>query len=37
MCGQAYPVEDFMEESWRIVHRCNGLPLTLCAIGSSFF
>jgi hypothetical protein len=26
-----------MEESWRIVHHCNGLPLALCAIGSSFF
>ena len=36
-CGQAYPVEDFMEESWRIVHHCNGLPLALCAIGASFF
>ena len=36
-CGQAYLVEDFMEESWRIVHHCNGLPLALCAIGSSFF
>jgi hypothetical protein len=26
-----------VEESWRIVHHCNGLPLALCAIGSSLF
>ena len=26
-----------MEESWRIVRHCNGLPLALCAIGSSLF
>jgi hypothetical protein len=33
--GQAYPVEDFMEESWRIiVHHCNGLPLALRVFGS---
>ena len=35
-CGQAYPVEDFMEESWRIiVHHCNGLPLAPRVFGSS--
>jgi hypothetical protein len=26
-----------MEEFWRILRHCNGLPLALCAIGSSFF
>jgi hypothetical protein len=36
-CGQAYLLEDFMEESWRIVHPCNGLPLDRWAIGSSLF
>ena len=25
--GQDNPVEDFVEDSWRIVHHCNGLPL----------
>eukprot|EP00258_Populus_trichocarpa_P031994 XP_024448013.1 TMV resistance protein N-like [Populus trichocarpa] len=33
--GQAYPVEGFVEDSWRIVHHCNGLPLALRVIGSS--
>ena len=33
--GQAYPVEDFVEDSWRIVHHCNGLPLALRVISSS--
>jgi hypothetical protein len=34
--GQACPVEDFLEDSWRIVRHCNGLPLALRVIGSSF-
>uniref|UniRef100_A0A6N2LHN0 TIR domain-containing protein n=1 Tax=Salix viminalis TaxID=40686 RepID=A0A6N2LHN0_SALVM len=33
--GHAYPVEGFVENSWRIVHHCNGLPLALRVIGSS--
>jgi|UniRef100_A0A3N7FPI5 hypothetical protein len=33
--GQACPVEDFLEDSWRIVRHCNGLPLALRVIGSS--
>jgi len=33
--GQAYPVEGFLEDSWRIVQHCNGLPLALRVIGSS--
>ncbi|KAL3575991.1 hypothetical protein D5086_021274 [Populus alba] len=33
--GRAYPVKDFVEDSWRIVHHCNGLPLALQVIGSS--
>jgi len=33
--GEAYPVEGFVEDSWRIVHHCNGLPLALRVIGSS--
>ena len=30
-----YPVDGFVEDSWRIVHHCNGLPLALRVIGSS--
>ncbi|XP_034896455.2 disease resistance protein Roq1-like, partial [Populus alba] len=33
--GRAYPVDGFVEDSWRIVHHCNGLPLALQVIGSS--
>eukprot|EP00258_Populus_trichocarpa_P021099 XP_024437118.1 TMV resistance protein N-like [Populus trichocarpa] len=33
--GQADPVDGFAEDSWRIVHHCNGLPLALRVIGSS--
>uniref|UniRef100_A0A6N2NBG2 TIR domain-containing protein n=1 Tax=Salix viminalis TaxID=40686 RepID=A0A6N2NBG2_SALVM len=33
--GQVYPFEGFAEDSWRIVHHCNGLPLALRVIGSS--
>ncbi|KAI9385089.1 hypothetical protein POPTR_011G014101v4, partial [Populus trichocarpa] len=33
--GQANPVDGFVEDSWRIVHHCNGLPLALGVIGSS--
>nr|XP_034892105.1 disease resistance protein RPV1-like [Populus alba] len=33
--GRAYPVDGFVEDSWRIVHHCNGLPLALGVIGSS--
>ncbi|XP_011002553.1 PREDICTED: TMV resistance protein N-like [Populus euphratica] len=33
--GQADPVDGFVEDSWRIVHHCNGLPLALGVIGSS--
>uniref|UniRef100_A0A6N2KIY0 TIR domain-containing protein n=1 Tax=Salix viminalis TaxID=40686 RepID=A0A6N2KIY0_SALVM len=33
--GHAYPVEGFVEDSRRIVHHCNGLPLALRVIGSS--
>ncbi|XP_061984304.1 disease resistance protein RPV1-like [Populus nigra] len=33
--GQANPVDGFVEDSWRIVHYCNGLPLALGVIGSS--
>jgi ribosomal protein S13 len=33
--GQAYPVEGFVEDSWKIVNHCNGLPLALRVIGSS--
>ncbi|XP_052301343.1 disease resistance protein RPV1 [Populus trichocarpa] len=33
--GQADPVDGFVEDSWRIVHHCNGLPLALRVIGSS--
>nr|XP_034896461.1 disease resistance protein RPV1-like [Populus alba] len=33
--GQADPVDGFIEDSWRIVHHCNGLPLALGVIGSS--
>ncbi|KAJ6885457.1 TMV resistance protein N-like [Populus alba x Populus x berolinensis] len=33
--GQAYPVDGFVEDSWRIVRHCNGLPLALRVIGSS--
>ncbi|KAJ6885436.1 TMV resistance protein N [Populus alba x Populus x berolinensis] len=33
--GRAYPVKDFVEDSWRIVHHCNGLPLALRVTGSS--
>ncbi|KAI5570214.1 hypothetical protein BDE02_11G011800 [Populus trichocarpa] len=33
--GQAHPVDGFVEDSWRIVHHCNGLPLALGVIGSS--
>jgi hypothetical protein len=33
--GQAHPVDGFVEDSWRIVHHCNGLPLALRVIGSS--
>ncbi|KAI5570217.1 hypothetical protein BDE02_11G012100 [Populus trichocarpa] len=33
--GQANPVDGFVEDSWRIVHHCNGLPLALRVIGSS--
>ncbi|KAJ6978648.1 TMV resistance protein N [Populus alba x Populus x berolinensis] len=33
--GRAYPVDGFVEDSWRIVHHCNGLPLALRVIGSS--
>jgi len=32
---QANPVDGFVEDSWRIVHHCNGLPLALGVIGSS--
>jgi hypothetical protein len=32
--GQADPVDGFVEDSWRIVHHCNGLPLALRVIGS---
>ncbi|KAL9384221.1 hypothetical protein Peur_024544 [Populus x canadensis] len=32
---QADPVDGFVEDSWRIVHHCNGLPLALRVIGSS--
>ncbi|KAJ6885479.1 TMV resistance protein N-like [Populus alba x Populus x berolinensis] len=33
--GQADPVDGFVEDSWRIVRHCNGLPLALRVIGSS--
>eukprot|EP00258_Populus_trichocarpa_P020670 XP_024436689.1 TMV resistance protein N [Populus trichocarpa] len=33
--GQADPVDGFVEDSWRIVRHCNGLPLALGVIGSS--
>jgi ribosomal protein S13 len=33
--GQAYPIEGFVEDSWKIVNHCNGLPLALRVIGSS--
>ncbi|KAJ6978678.1 TMV resistance protein N isoform X2 [Populus alba x Populus x berolinensis] len=33
--GRAYPLKDFVEDYWRIVHHCNGLPLALRVIGSS--
>ncbi|XP_061984184.1 disease resistance protein RPV1-like [Populus nigra] len=33
--GQADPVDGFVEDSWRILHHCNGLPLALRVIGSS--
>jgi hypothetical protein len=33
--GQADPVDGFVEDSLRIVHHCNGLPLALRVIGSS--
>jgi hypothetical protein len=33
--GQADPVDVFVDDSWRIVHHCNGLPLALGVIGSS--
>ncbi|KAJ6885430.1 TMV resistance protein N [Populus alba x Populus x berolinensis] len=33
--GRAYPVKDFVEDSRRIVHHCNGLPLALRVTGSS--
>ncbi|KAL9346930.1 hypothetical protein Peur_061783 [Populus x canadensis] len=33
--GQADPVDGFVEDSWRIVHHCNGLPLALGVMGSS--
>ncbi|KAJ6893141.1 hypothetical protein NC652_027220 [Populus alba x Populus x berolinensis] len=33
--GRAYPVDGFVEDSWRIVHHCNGLPLALGVLGSS--
>nr|XP_034930712.1 disease resistance protein RPV1-like [Populus alba] len=33
--GQADPVEGFVEDSWKIVNHCNGLPLALRVIGSS--
>ncbi|KAJ6886007.1 hypothetical protein NC651_026622 [Populus alba x Populus x berolinensis] len=33
--GQAHPIDGFVEDSWRIVHHCNGLPLALGVIGSS--
>ncbi|XP_011041390.1 PREDICTED: TMV resistance protein N-like isoform X3 [Populus euphratica] len=33
--GQAHPVEDFTDLSWRIVNHCNGLPLAHRVIGSS--
>jgi len=29
------PVEDFLEDSWRIVRHCHGLQLALCVISSS--
>ncbi|XP_073268755.1 disease resistance protein RPV1-like [Populus alba] len=32
---RAYPVDGFVEDSWRIVHHCNGLPIALGVIGSS--
>ncbi|KAL9346921.1 hypothetical protein Peur_061774 [Populus x canadensis] len=32
---QADPVDCFVEDSWRIVHHCSGLPLALRVIGSS--
>uniref|UniRef100_A0A2K1R7X9 TIR domain-containing protein n=1 Tax=Populus trichocarpa TaxID=3694 RepID=A0A2K1R7X9_POPTR len=35
--GQANPLDGFVEDSWRIVHHCNGLPLALGVIGSSLF
>ncbi|XP_034910625.1 disease resistance protein RPV1-like [Populus alba] len=33
--GQADPVDGFVEDSWRIVRHCNGLPLALRVLGSS--
>ncbi|KAJ6885474.1 TMV resistance protein N-like [Populus alba x Populus x berolinensis] len=33
--GRADPVDGFVEDSWKIVHHCNGLPLALRVIGSS--
>ncbi|XP_061984308.1 disease resistance protein RPV1-like isoform X2 [Populus nigra] len=33
--GQANPVDGFVEDSLRILHHCNGLPLALRVIGSS--
>ncbi|KAJ6978676.1 disease resistance protein RPV1-like [Populus alba x Populus x berolinensis] len=33
--GQADPADGFVEDSWRIVHHCSGLPLALRVIGSS--
>ncbi|XP_052301342.1 disease resistance protein RPV1 [Populus trichocarpa] len=33
--GQADPVDGFVEDSWRIIRHCNGLPLALGVIGSS--
>ncbi|XP_024437292.2 disease resistance protein RPV1 isoform X1 [Populus trichocarpa] len=33
--GQPDPVDGFVEDSWRIVHHCSGLPLALRVIGSS--
>ncbi|XP_052301250.1 disease resistance protein RPV1 isoform X3 [Populus trichocarpa] len=35
--GQADPIDGFVEDSWRIVHHCNGVPLALGVIGSSLF